>query len=400
MPQPEESGAPVPGAPERSDGETALSRVLGRLARARPRCILYARSASDHVLQVYAGFYALHAAGAIELRQRFGARALGARLSPPPIDARFLSSRLDGLFADVEGAGLVFFDMRDGGNSYSELAARVALYAKRSCPPGRGGKVVPLGLNYAVYPDRTRWPELVRAAYRFDGSALAAKRLALSLVRLHPALGRRLDVPTVSALSSPPQAALAPRVIFYARAWSREEVPRLAPAALDALNDSRAACIRALRARFGGRFAGGLARSAFALQRYPDCVADSATSTRRRDYVKRVRAYPVCVATTGLSGSIGWKFAEYVALARAIVTEPVGFALPGPIAAPTHYLEFRSAGQCVERVAELLDDPPRAQRMMEANRAYYLEYGAPEAIVGRVLARAIENSAAVPDLRG
>jgi hypothetical protein len=387
-----EQGCPPESLRPFARREPALAEVLASLARTR--CTVYARSVSNHVLQIYTGLYLLHAAGLIELRQRFGARALGARLGGAPLEARFGDAELNGLFVYVEGAGLVFFDVRDGGNSYGELAERVALYAKRSYRRGaypRPEKFVPMGLNYAVHPDRTIWLELARSFRQLERSGPAAKRLALSLARLHPSIGRLLDAPTVSTLSCPVDRELKARAIFLARTWDPAEIVT-SPADAEAvrnLNESRAACIRALRKRFGARFFGGFARSAHALQHYPDCVVAPEVSTRRHDYVKRLKSHPVCVATTGLFESIGWKFGEYVAFSRAIVTEPMRFELPGPMAAGENYLEFRTAEECGDRIAALFEDRALALRMMENNRRYYVEYGSPDAVVGRVLHAAL-----------
>jgi hypothetical protein len=370
----------------------ALAEVLASLGRTR--CTVYARSLSDHVLQIYTGLYLLHAAGFIELRQRFGARALRDRLGRPPLAEKLVAGDLNGLFVDIDGVGLVFFDVRDGANSYGELAGRVALYAKRSYRRGAypsPEKFMPMGLNYAVHPDRTLRHELARSFGQLERSGLAAKRLAISLARLHPSVGRLLDLPTVSTLSGPVERDLAPRAIFLARTWDPGEIAT-SPAEAEfvrGLNESRAACIRALRERFGARFFGGFSRSAHALRHYPDCVVAPEVSTSRHDYVKRLKSYPVCVATTGLFESIGWKFSEYVALSRAIVSEPMSFELPGPMAAGENYLEFRSAEECGDRVGALLEDRELALRMMQNNRRYYVEYGAPDAVVGRVLHAAI-----------
>jgi hypothetical protein len=372
--------------------ERALAEVLASLARTRPVCTVYARSRSNHVLQIYTGLYVLHAARLIELRQRFDARALGDRLGGRPLEGKFAAGDLNGLFVDIEGAGLAFFDVRDGGHSYGELADRVTIYAKRSYRRGAypsPEKFVPMGLNYAVHPDRTTGHELLRSFRQLDRSGLAAKRLAMSLARLHPSLGGLLDVPTVATLSCPVDRELAPRAIFLARTWDPLEVAGAPPEAVRDLNESRAACIRELRRRFGAKFFGGFSRSGHALQHYPDCVVAPEVGTRRHDYVKRLKSYSVCVATTGLFDSIGWKFAEYVALSRAIVTEPMSFELPGPMAAGGNYLEFRSAEECGDKVAALFDDRELAWRMMEKNRRYYLEYGSPDAVVGRVLYAAL-----------
>jgi hypothetical protein len=95
------------------------------------------------------------------------------------------------------------------------------------------------------------------------------------------------------------------------------------------MNDLRAGCIRALRRRFGRQFLGGFQRSDYACKHYPDCVVDASVSTLRRDYLKCLKSYCIGIATTGLYDSIGWKFAEYAALSKAIVSEPLRFELPG-----------------------------------------------------------------------
>jgi hypothetical protein len=167
-------------------------------------------------------------------------------------------------------------------------------------------------------------------------------------------------------------------------------LPGLSPEVVEGLNDTRAGCIRLLRKRFGERFLGGLARSANALKRYPDCVVDEGISTRRRDYLARLRGYSICVATTGLCDSIGWKFAEYLAFGKAIVCEPMKFELPGPMAAGRNFLEFTTPEGCASAVGELLEDSAARERMMADNAAYFAEFGAPDAVVARALHAALK----------
>jgi glycosyltransferase involved in cell wall biosynthesis len=177
--------------------------------------------------------------------------------------------------------------------------------------------------------------------------------------------------------------------VFLARTWDPAELPDMVRGYVDELNDTRAACIRLLRKRFGERFFGGLARSAHALARYPDCVVDADISTRRRDYLARLRGYSICVATTGLWDSIGWKFAEYLAFGKAIVCEPMKFELPGPMAAGRNFLEFTTPEGCASAVGELLENSAARERMMADNAAYFAEFGAPDAVVARALHAAL-----------
>lgn len=353
------------------------------LGRARPVCTLYALSRSEHLQQIYAGFYGLHEAGLIRLEQRFEL--------PSGIATSFGAARLHGLFVRVENAGLVFLDVRDGPRYFAELLPQLALYAKRSFCRARhataNGKIVPLGLNYSVSLDRMTMPELTKALRQAELSRAGLQRLAFALARLFPFFAG--ETPTVSTISAPPDPSAPPRVVFLARTYPAELVIDDAEVEHGHLNELRAECIRALRARFGDAFCGGFARTPFAVARYPDCVVDAGFSTHRLDYLKRLRAYPVCVATTGLAESIGWKFAEYVALSKAIVCEPLHFEVPGPMEAGANYLEFGTPAECASRVAELFEDSDLRGRMMARNADYYAEYGTPDAVVARVLHRLV-----------
>jgi glycosyltransferase involved in cell wall biosynthesis len=362
--------------------DPALSDVKAFLARRVPRCTIYVCPHFEHVLQIYAGLYALHAEGCIAVRQRF---APALPVSPP-----------HGLFVEVEGAGLVYFDVHDGANFQPEVLERVALYAKRayraSMHRAAGERLVPLGLNYSIYTERAGFLELAKALRRLRLTRTATKRFGITLARLVPGMGGALGLPTVGALSRPALAGEPARAIFVARPWDPKEVPPLPEAAVREMNDMRAACIRLLRARLGERFFGGFERSAYALEHYPDCVVDAGISTHRRDYLRRLRGYSVCVATNGLWDSIGWKFAEYLALGKAIVCEPMKFEVPGPLAPGRNFLVFRTPEDCAARVAGLLEAREARERMMANNAAYFREFAAPEAVVGRVLYAALSAS--------
>ena len=323
-----------------------LAEVTAALASARPRCVVEASGGADHTMQIHAGLHALH-----------GARLI--RLDGAPAAPR----EAHGVQVRLEGTGRVFFDVRDGPLLYP-LAAGVALYAKRSCPDAAPPNVVPLGLNYPMHPRRVG-----------------------VLARRWPLLHRALRTPSEPAAVA---AALEPRALFFARTWDPAQAPDEWD--IDALNETRAQCIRALRRRFGKRFLGGFARSAFALRHFPDAVVPEEFSTRRRDYLRLLRTIPVGVATTGLSGSTGWKFAEYIALARAVVCEPLRYRASGPMAPRRNYLEFASVDECVERVGQLLEDRAARVEMMQANEHYWREYGTPAAVVARVLHTALLRS--------
>src|SRR3712207_3762604 len=86
---------PDAGAANDSDALASGEDALSLLGRACPRVVAYACTESEHVLQLYAGLYLLHATGRIRLAQR--------RAAPLPV------ADLAGLLLDVEGR-LVFLE--------------------------------------------------------------------------------------------------------------------------------------------------------------------------------------------------------------------------------------------------------------------------------------------------
>jgi hypothetical protein len=76
--------------------------------------------------------------------------------------------------------------------------------------------------------------------------------------------------------------------------------------------------------------------------------------TNKRHYLELVRSHAVCIATTGLHGSTGWKFSEYVAAARGIVTEPLRYEVPGDFKSEQNYLEFTNEDELIAGISDLV----------------------------------------------
>ena len=143
----------------------------------------------------------------------------------------------------------------------------------------------------------------------------------------------------------------------------------------------RSQCIRLLRRELGTRFIGGFNHNEYTVKHYGDCLVSDPTATDKKNYIRTLKSNPVCVATTGLHGSIGSKFAEYIACARAIVTERLVYEVPGELRAGLNYLEFSDAAQCVEQALRLVGDHALRNDMMTANSLYYRSYVRPDALM-------------------
>jgi hypothetical protein len=182
----------------------------------------------------------------------------------------------------------------------------------------------------------------------------------------------------------------APRVLFMCRAWeSGPHDSAYSRADCEAVNEMRAACIRAARSVFGERFFGGFISDAFTRREYGDCMLPDHEASQRHAYLARVRDSAVCVATTGLHGSIGWKMAEYVAASRAVVSEPLQYQVPGGFAAGRNFLEFTSLDGFIGSIDCLLRDVAQRDAMMRANWEYYWRWVRPDAQVMRTIERVL-----------
>lgn len=295
---------------------------------------------------------------------------------------------------EVEGGGRAVLDAHDGPEIEQSDLFGHDLYFKRSLEPEAlllpgGERLRPLGLLNEVRNDFFDRHELA-SELAMPGSSLARTRRLLRWLAWHGAarlgLGGR---PNHARMHAPPATGQPQRVLLMTRLWDPADIPAgesAESAAREALNQRRIDCVRALRSAFGARFHGGLVPDAHARCVAPDLLLGSERAASRREFLRQVRTHSVCVTSAGLRGSIGFRVAEYVAFSRAIVSEPLGHALPGGFAAGEHYLDFDSPEECVARVNQLFDRADLRDEMAQRNWSYYQDWLRPERIALRLVA--------------
>jgi hypothetical protein len=255
-------------------------------------------------------------------------------------------------------------------------------------------KVFPYGLNYPCYGPGMGWMRRVLWSVMADRDSL--KRNALLQLARHVTpiatligvdKGRRSS--DFRFFEGEPIDSENPEIIFFTRAWSpdRDGLPSELVAERKEMNERRAECIRRLRRNFGEIFRGGFEAEEYALANFPDCVVKEKEVTLKRNYVQNMKRASICISTTGLQGSTPWKLGEYVAGAKAIVSEPVRHVLPGDFARGENYLEFNSPDECVDAVRRLVDEKSMRLAMTKRNRDYYSQYLRPDKLVLNILER-------------
>lgn len=347
-------------------------------------CELLAQANTPHLQQIYTGFAMLARAGRIRLHQRLMATQL-VRPGAPPHLIEVGTSQV----VVVVNGKRIGYDVHDAGEVDAELLDRVDVYFKRSWEApfvaacAAPERVLPLGANVWIHeasPSRLAWQRagLGRGRERLKTCARALGADVL--------LGDRLFTPRLADLEAEPPVALEPRVLFLAEAWDPQEAPSAETAAERvSINALRAACMRALRDAFGERATCGFRATPFAMRSFSDLAVNDPGMTRKRHYLGVLRQHPICVATSGLHRSIGWKFAEYLSMSRAIVSEKLHMRLPGEFSDGRNYLEFDSAENCVAAVRALVDDAGFRTSLMRNNRDYYLASLRPDVLVAASL---------------
>ncbi|MCR5484740.1 MAG: hypothetical protein K6F09_04020 [Clostridiales bacterium] len=177
------------------------------------------------------------------------------------------------------------------------------------------------------------------------------------------------------AFVSEPMINKDPKILFTARLWDpagdfEGQIGKEKSLERHEINESRARCIRLCRKEFGSSFFGGITYSDFAQKKYPDVVMNDASAGKKNRYLEFMKTFDITIATMGLHMSTGWKFAEYLAASKAIVTEPLYYENIGALADGVNYLTFKNDVECVERIGALFDRDKR-YKMMCANRDYY-----------------------------
>jgi hypothetical protein len=353
-------------------------------------CRLLYRSASPHLQQLYTGFCLLQRSGAVRLSQQL-LRSPVRYVNGAPHLRDAGHAHLDAL---VEGKLRLHFDTHDAEEIALGELEECDFYFKRSylpaavesLPAAERAKVLPLGLNYRVLPDIVD-VFAIRRALSMSGFS----QLALSGIKQALDTSNRFGFqPRQRLLESDPELEAAPNVLFLVAAYDPYDDPTRTREKIDdriSINETRARCIRLLRDALGSRFTGGFGRSTYTQQQYPDLIWPG--SAAQENYLRVLRSFPICIASTGLHGSTGWKLAEYVALSKAIVSEPLIYAVPGDFGKGRNYLEFASPEECVQSAVRLIEEPDLRRQLMRNNAAYYRDYLRPDVLVRNALGRAL-----------
>ena len=352
------------------------------------KCDLIVNSDVEHLQQIYTGFSLLHRKNFLELKQNFPNEFLQNKSDPN----RWVNYKFYNTKAILNDKIKIVYDAHDWNWIDEEILSDADFYFKRSYDENfvlqlkESKKVFPLGLNYQVSSDFADFFQIQRSAFYSGKNKI--KAFVKGFYK-----GEKSAAEHLGNLESYPAFHLPPKVLFMARAWDTQAVEnKTQKEKVEALNETRAGCVRRLRKEFGENFFGGLAHDSYSAQHFKDCLLPDESLSNKRKYFEILRDFPICVTTVGLNGSNGWKLGEYVAFSKAIVTEPLQFQVTGDFEKEKNYLEFNTAEELTASVTRLFENKNLRFSMMMSNYRYYQSFLRPDALILNTLAIVISQS--------
>jgi hypothetical protein len=340
------------------------------------------------VQQLYTGFSMLAENGLIDISQEIRQYSTNSTSKKQYLknatDAHLVVELLSGKKQKM----FLYFDNHDSQEIDENHLQDCDIYFKRSFSQNYindkhfeyKDKIHPLGLNYWVLPNKCSMMTL----YRNLSLSKSTLRKLDGIISSIDTRNKIRFYPRLRNLHSLPVNFLEPKVLFMVTAYDPYDDPKRPKEKIEERiynNEFRANCVRALRNELGLNFFGGFVHSKYTIENYKDVLLDDPKKCRKQNYLKILNTFPICIATTGLHGSIGWKFAEYVAFSKAIVSEKLHYSVPGFFQPEHNYLEFSSPENCVEQSIKLLSNQQLRTKLMFNNSIYYQHYVKPDMLV-------------------
>jgi hypothetical protein len=282
-------------------------------------------------------------------------------------EVRIVYDTLDGfnwLDGETESENLRYFRDAFKADFYFKrsLNKRLLEYSPDKCT------VLPLGLN-------TEFPVSEQPAF---GRQTKSSSVWQVFKRLISSSGGSGGSETAVEFAFPPIRHAQSKVLLLTRLWDPEGVPA-GPVRDERIrmNEFRIQCVQQVRRDFGSHCTAGLSEDDLSRRLAPDLVFDYRT-TNRESFCRMTKQHDICVATAGLHGSIGWRFAEFVMASRAIISEPLVYEPAGNLLEGVNYLCFRTPSEISELSDRLLSNPTSMEEMMRRNLEYSLSYIYPE----------------------
>lgn len=335
--------------------------------------------ASPHLSQIYDGFEKLRKSGIVDVTFKETTNT-----SSKPLLNVLVDNKYKVIYDTLDGLNWIDGSMEDNLN-YFRNNVIADFYFKRSLNKDvidnapENCRIYPFGLNYTLKPDGN-YPKSL-------GENLK------SLIRNNVIFSNFYNKNHFSSKEFEyyPIPSKKTKILFLTRLWDPNETSLgHLKNERELINNNRIECIEACRKEFGEVFVGGIQRDNYSVNRAKSLLMPFSI-TNKATFLNTIKRSNICISTTGLHNSIGWKFGEYVAASRAIVTEPLLYDLPGEFENNKNYLVYDNKFELIKNIHKLLESDDYMVNMMTNNFQYYNNYVRPDSIVLNTLLKIYEN---------
>jgi hypothetical protein len=348
------------------------------------KCKLITNSNSRFLQQIYTGFFLLYKSGLIDLKQIFSNIKKNRPNDRPHIRV-VVNDRIK-----------LYYDVIDGYGINKNELEESNCYFKRSYYPkfistigDQKKKVFPFGLNYELYASNIDKFALKRNFLLSDGY-----RKLTGLINVFDIWSKLKYKSRINIMQSLPDYNAKPKIIFMVKTfdpYDYAERPKKEIEERIKINETRAKCIKLLRDQFGKNFYGGFYHNQFSKKNYNELLIPDIKNSIKKNYINLLKHYPICISNSGVHGSIGWKFAEYIAFSKAIITEKMNYEVTGNLEKDKNYLEFHNPEDCVENAMKLFNSEELRHYLMTNNAIYYNSYLRPDSLILNTLLTALSG---------
>lgn len=347
---------------------------------------------NTHVSQIVAGYKLLEKNGFLKIKS-----------AEPCFTFRSSGNYEHNSIVEVEINGKILaYDMADGYQSihrfdvFDSQLDRLDFYFKRSCDLSKhigmknAKKIKPLGFNYLCSCKGNPYDNYIWRDY----SIKSAKNYLVHQ------FNKKENIYDYKIFETNNIKYDDYKLLFLTRLWDSsgitvEGIKRTYPyftdneatletekwkQSLEFANKNRLEYVRVLRETYGERAIAGFSADFLSQKLCPELII-SGELTERRKYLKEIKKNYICITSEGLHQSIGWKFAEYIAAGKAIVTEPLAYETTGYIENGKNYFVYNNTKELVEACDTLLNNIDLVHEMGKDNINYYNEHLRPDMIV-------------------
>lgn len=306
----------------------------------------------------------------------------------------------------------VLIDLNDGDLLDDKYFEKYDLVFKRSIDPvvlskrAEPNKFKLYGLNYfTTCPGNPYYTPNSSNFYKFFTSKQAVVRLTKNLLTkfgsVSPFKRQTVDLLDYTYFDYYP-AKKTNDVLFLTRLWfpydiyDTEEKIREAsiqhPELITTYNLDllRISVIEYLNSQSAFKSVAGISSTPNLLEKHKKLVL-SAETTQRKNFISLARKSKICVTTTGLWGSIGWKFGEFIHLGSVVLTEKNLHMVKDNLVQEENYFEFNDLDEFKDKINRLLADSELLDKVSENNILYTCKHLKPDCLMADMLSLICKN---------